>query len=134
MTDNEIIKALECCFTNDFGKTNCNKCAFYTATAKCMDDMQNAVIALFNRQKAEIERLNSKLAAKDNINDYNTAQLRIAREKLRSAKSEAIKEFAERLKRTSIGLEIGDDKKFKMTVVSTVAIDNLVKEMTEVQA
>lgn len=131
MTDNEIIKALECCFTNDFGKTNCNKCAFYTATAKCMDDMQNAVIALFNRQKAEIERLNSKLAAKDNINDYNTAQLRIAREKLRSAKSEAIKEFAERLKRTSIGLEIGDDKKFKMTVVSTIAIDNLVKEMTE---
>ena len=38
---------------------------------------------------------------------------------------------AERLKRTSIGLEIGDDKKLKMTVVSTVAIDNLVKEMTE---
>ena len=48
-------------------------------------------------------------------------------------KSEAIKEFAERLKRTSIGLEIGDDKKFKMAVVSTIAIDNLVKEMTEVQ-
>ena len=46
-------------------------------------------------------------------------------------KSEAIKEFAERLKRTSIGLEIGDDKKLKMTVVSTAAIDDLVKEMTE---
>lgn len=30
-------------------------------------------------------------------------------------------------------LEIGDDKKFKMTVVSTTAIDNLVKEMTEVE-
>lgn len=44
---------------------------------------------------------------------------------------QAIKEFAEKLKRTSIGLEIGDDKKLKMTVVSTVAIDNLVKEMTE---
>ena len=131
MTDNEIIKALECCFTNDFGKTNCNKCAFYTATAKCMDDMQNAVIDLINRQKAEIERLTAKILVKDNINDYNTAQLRIAREELRTAKSEAIKEFVERVKRTSIGLEIGDDKKFKMTVVSTAAIDNLVKEMTE---
>lgn len=54
-------------------------------------------------------------------------------QQLKTAKSEAIKEFAERLKRTSIGLEVGDDKKFKMTVVSTVAIDNLVKEMTEVQ-
>ena len=133
MTDNEIIKALECCFTNDFGKTNCNKCAFYTATAKCMDDMQNAVIDLINRQKAEIERLTAKILVKDNINDYNTAQLRIAREELRTAKSEAIKEFVERVKRTSIGLEIGDDKKFKMTVVSTAAIDNLVKEMTEAQ-
>lgn len=48
-------------------------------------------------------------------------------------KSEAIKEFAERLKSISIGLEIGDDKKFKMTVVSTVAIDKIAKEMTEVQ-
>lgn len=84
-----------------------------------------------NRQKAEIERLTAKILVKDNINDYNTAQLRIAREELRTAKSNAIKEFAEKLKRTSIGLEIGDDKKFKMTVVSTVAIDNLVKEMTE---
>lgn len=130
-TDEQIIKALECCFTNDFGKTNCNKCAFYTATAKCMDDMQNAVIDLINRQAAEIERLTAKILVKDNINDYNTAQLRIAREELRTAKSEAIKEFVERVKETSIGLEIGDDKKFKMTVVSTVAIDNLVKEMTE---
>lgn len=32
-----------------------------------------------------------------------------------TTRAEAIKEFAERLKRTSIGLEIGDDKKFKMT-------------------
>lgn len=45
----------------------------------------------------------------------------------------AIKEFAERLKSISIGLEIGDDKKFKMTVVSTVAIDKIAKEMTEVK-
>ena len=69
--------------------------------------------SLINRQAAEIERLGNQ----------NTLRKII--------KSEAIKEFAERLKRTSIGLEIGDDKKFKMTIVSTVAIDNLVKEMTE---
>lgn len=46
-------------------------------------------------------------------------------------KSEAIKEFAERVKDMSIGLEIGDDKKYKMTVVSTLAIDTVLKEMTE---
>lgn len=78
-----------------------------------------------NRQKAEIERLKSQntLLLKKKCKDINTARKII--------KSEAIKEFAERLKRTSVGLEIGDDKKFKMTVVSTAAIDNLVKEMTE---
>ena len=60
-------------------------------------------------------------------NDISVDELREERErllqKLQQAKSEAIKEFAERLKSISIGLEIGDDKKFKMTVVSTVAID-----------
>lgn len=78
-----------------------------------------------NRQKAEIERLGNQntLLLKKKCKDINTARKII--------KSEAIKEFAERLKRTSIGLEIGDGKKLKMTVVSTVAIDNLVKEMTE---
>lgn len=78
-----------------------------------------------NRQKAEIERLGNQntLLLKKKCKDINTARKII--------KSEAIKEFAERLKRTSIGLEIGDDKKFKMTVVSTVAINNIAKEMTE---
>lgn len=66
------------------------------------------------------------------MKDYKAENERLL-QKLQQAKSKAIKEFAERLKRTSIGLEIGDDKKFKMTVVSTVAIDNLVKEMTEVE-
>ena len=73
------------------------------------DEQMSQVI---ERQKAENERL---------------------LQKLQQAKSEAIKEFAERLKSISIGLEIGDDKKFKMTVVSTVAIDKIAKEMTEVQ-
>lgn len=54
-------------------------------------------------------------------------------QKLQQAKSEAIKEFAERLKSISIGLEIGDDKKFKMMAVSTIAIEKIAKEMTEVQ-
>ena len=129
MTDDEIIKALEHCST-DVRENTCPKCAFYKKH-RCSTLMLNAVSDLINRQKAEIERLTAKILVKDNINDYNTAQLRIAREELRTAKSEAIKEFVERVKETSIGLEIGDDKKFKMTVVSTVAIDNLVKEMTE---
>lgn len=103
MTDNEIIQALEYCFTNDFGKTNCNKCAFYTATAKCMDDMQNAVIDLINRQREEIERLqkgnkllseNADTAFQDGLNE---AQELYALQVEGEIKSEAIKDFAERL-------------------------------------
>ena len=83
---------------------------------------------LINRQKAEIERLKNRNAFLEN--EYKN-QGELFWERVKIKQSEAIKEFAERLKRTSIGLEIGDDKKFKMTIVSTVAIDNIVKEMTE---
>lgn len=84
----------------------------------------NSALDLINRQKAEIEQW------KEEADRWQNAFCKV-NEDMSTIKSEAIKEFAERLKRTSIGLEIGDDKKFKMTVVSTVAIDNLVKEMTE---
>ena len=81
-----------------------------------------------NRQKAEIERLRNRNKFLE-IEYKNQGNL--FWERVQISNLSAIKEFAERLKRTSIGLEIGDDKKFKITVVSTVAIDNLVKEMTE---
>ncbi len=119
MTDNEIIKALECCFTNDFGKTNCNKCAFYTATAKCMDDMQNAVIDLINRQKAEIEQW------KEEADRWQNAFCKV-NEDMSTIKSEAIKEFAERLKE-----KLQWDVEFYNKIVFEDDIDNLVKEMTE---
>lgn len=132
-TDEQIIEALKCCIAQEnCEEVSCEICP-YDKVYDCKEVMLKNVLDIFNRKNAENERLKAKILVKDNINDYNTAQLRIAREELRTAKSNAIKEFAERLKRTSIGLEIGDDKKLKMTVVSTVAIDNLVKEMTEAQ-
>lgn len=110
MTDEQIIKALEYCST-DVRENTCPKCAFYKKH-RCSTLMLNAVSDLIYRQKAENERL---------------------LQKLQQAKSEAIKEFAERLKSISIGLEIGGDKRFKMMAVSTIAIDKFAKEMTEVQ-
>ena len=148
MTDNEIIKALEYCFTNDFGKSNCNKCMFYTATAKCMDDMQNAVIDLINRQKAEIEELKAKIIADDKLlNDrvqeavnfvskanqkYVDALEKAFNDKvaeLKTAKSEAIKDFAERLKECSY--TYSDICGYKSTVIDVADIENLVKEMCD---
>lgn len=135
-TDEQTIKALEYCST-DVRENTCPKCAFYKKH-RCSTLMLNAVSDLINRQKAEIKRLGteldlSKALHKEAVAERNFYCHQMIRfeSMFKTAKSAAIKEFAERLKRTSIGLEIGDDKKLKMTVVSTVAIDNLVTEMME---
>ena len=79
MTDNEIIKALECCASECFNA--CDNCPFYK---QCENDEQLSKFALdlINRQQAEIERLRYNLEAV--LNE-------------RADHSEAIKEFAEKL-------------------------------------
>ena len=121
MTDEQIIKALECCVKTEF-ISDCAKCEMFAFD--CKDILIENALDLINRQKAEIEEW------KEEADRWQNAFCKV-NEDMSTIKSEAIKDFAKRLKRTSIGLEIGDDKKLKMTVVSTVAIDNLVKEMTE---
>lgn len=75
-----------------------------------------------NRQKAEIERLENQntLLLKKKCKDINTARKII--------KSEAIKEFAERLKKHSFVDNLSLDGKETVYVDD---IDRLVKEMTE---
>lgn len=61
MTDNEIIKALECCSTD--GRT-CEECPYNEQTTDenfCDEKLQADALDLINRQKAEIERLNEKI-------------------------------------------------------------------------
>ena len=127
MTDNEIIKAMQCVIGNG---VSCSECEYQKALPfpSCRRMCAKNALDLINRQAAEIERLRNRNKFLE-IEYKNQGNLFWAR--VQTSNLEAIKEFAERLKRTSIGLEIGDDKKLKLTVVSTVAIDNLVKEMTE---
>ena len=58
ITDNDIIKALECCSKNHF----CGECPNYH---RCCDGdatiMIRSALDLINRQKAEIERLNKEV-------------------------------------------------------------------------
>ena len=70
-TDEQIIKALECCST-DVRENTCPKCAFYKKH-RCNTLMLNAVSDLINRQKAEIERLKSQntLLLKKKCKDIN---------------------------------------------------------------
>ena len=55
MTDNEIIKALECC--KDPECANCKECPAYETHKDCMGCVLSEAIDLINRQRAEIERL-----------------------------------------------------------------------------
>ena len=135
MTDNEIIKALECC-TQQAG---CSGCPFVISNEICSEALLQNTLDLINRlqdekqalingqetlqntiveQKAEIERLK-----------HRKTELQIRNQELQHEKSEAIKEFAERLKHFIIPQKADG---YTREIVLKRDIDNLVKEMTEV--
>ena len=107
MTDNDIIKALECCRVGK-REHDCKKCPLYCRVPAWMCHLTADALDFITRQKAEIEAL--KL-----INSTYCAETIIIREI-------AIKEFAVRLKGMS---------EYGTINVSPWQIDNLVKEMTE---
>ena len=55
MTDNENIKALECC-----KKRNCGDCSYNVYGISCSNIIASDALDLINRQKAEIERLQAE--------------------------------------------------------------------------
>ena len=114
MTDNEIIRALECIASDkDVLCKGCSYNKYYLN--RCHKENAKDAIALINRQKAEIERLVEH--TKDGIELAKQLP-----ETIKLAKAEVIKEFAERLKQEFPEGVFGS---------STVRymIDNLVKEM-----
>ena len=121
MTDNEIIKALECCKKRTVFESCPVECPMYKFDGDCFDLMQTDILDLINRQKAEIERLteeNQKVSAYIG-NGWGYVSFL---EFVKNQRAEAIKEFAERLKQevyTERGFSVFPDDK----------IDNLVKEM-----
>ena len=143
MKDKEIIKALECC-NRPANQTSCDDCPYQFIDEKCSSKLINDALDLINRQKAEIESLSIALeVTRDNLGDtreeLNKAEMEIERLKsmnqskldmihdlrteLETAKSEAIKEFAERLKKVF-------EKPFNCNSKYVVSVINaIVKEM-----
>lgn len=103
MTDNEIIKALECC-------SNAEPCTNCPYQKQCDEtDLAEIALDLINRQKAEIERLEKgSLKEAMTFNSKTIANIKV----------EAVKEFAEELIRR---LYLKGDM--------VEEINNLVKEM-----
>ena len=128
MTDNEIIKSMQCVIGNE---VLCSECTYQKVLPfpSCRMMCAKNALDLINRQKAENESLKMDLAKCsiriDNL--YKTAD---------EIKSEAIKEFAERLK-DEMRLEDDCDYNCRECYYEckdyVIAIDTLLKEMTEVQ-
>ena len=130
MTDNEIIKALECCSIN-----GCKNCKYKGKAPDCMTVLQKDTIDLINRQKAEILELQKRIINWRADMDYRPDEI----------KSEAIKEFAEELEYFVLNedIEVAEPKckdyesyinganQFRHQIKN--GINSLVKERTEVE-
>lgn len=114
MTDNDIIKALEWHLSNE---RDCTPCPYgkTSNTYSCVETLIKDGFNLINRQKAEIERYKGVIKLLEN--DVQTAKV------------EAVKEFAERLKTETF---LAKAKGSVEHVLWIDEIDNLVKGMTEV--
>lgn len=122
MTDKEIIKALECC---NHIEIDCELCPFYT-TQECSKVMIDNALALINRQQAQIERLETLNERLGNDIDLKLKYIYELEEKLKTAKAEAVKEFAERLKKE---IDIRPTHSREQNKYVFFLIDNLLKEM-----
>jgi len=116
-TDEQIIKALECCIEG----ASCIKCPYFALAYGCIKAVFTDALSLIKRKKAEIERLE---AINIGIQDEYTEIIFKKDKEIKTARAEAIKEFAERLK--------------KRYVVDTDSglygiLDQIAKEMTEGQ-
>ena len=137
MTDNEIIKALECCKKDDCDNLPNN-------FGNCYANLSGYALDLIKRKQAEIDRLeryneiltiNADTAFQDGLNE---AQDLYAEQVKAEIKAEAYKEFADRLKNkiineTAYGCDSNQhtgyyDYQIKIGDISEY-IDNIVKEM-----
>lgn len=124
LTDEEIIKNYEWCIgcTSD----RCRECTM-DEQGFCEEELQDLALDLINRQKAEIERLNKKV---EELSDVLSGTIRIRYAK---AKSEAYKEFAEKIKmsiKANVVETLCNDAKGAYNAEYVLDdIDNLLKEM-----
>ncbi len=122
MTDNEIIKALECCSeANNCGKCEYEPTEYQIGTVGCCNELMKDALDLINRLQAENERLSQF----GGILLHNGSELF---KEVQTAKAEAYKEFAERLKKAlysdSCRLVFDSDLD-----IFECAINNLLKEL-----
>lgn len=122
MTDNEIVKALECCLLdNKQHEERCSECPMYeTPLTVCQHLVAYYALDLINRQKAEIEMLEEFLR-------HDCNMILSINHELLSVKEKVINEFAEKL----LALKIKPEFPWDDFYVTEDAIHSIKKEMME---
>ena len=101
MTDNEIIKALECC--KDVSAKTCRDCPFYNFhSANCVTVLAEKSLDLIERRQTEIDELRKIIADgcenSELIYPVLTTLRSYVLDDFRKQRTEAVKEFAQRVK------------------------------------
>ena len=129
LTPEEIKKALECCIKPT---SDCENCPYYKKE-ECFDMAKRDALNLINRQQAEIENADFTIEQLTKGNLQLQAEIERLKENnkaimqtIADVHTEAIKEFAERLKEKFAIFQYVSVV-FYSKVISI--IDNLVKEM-----
>jgi hypothetical protein len=134
-TGDEVIKALrELQEMSEFTPPICHYEKDITEPPFCkpFEQFQNDVkvaLALINRQKAEIERLNKCIKTEDEVREIMKSQMLPMVKEIGRIK--AIKEFAKRLKAKEAIHFCKCGQPFVYTDLFNGEIDNIAKEMTE---
>ena len=119
LTDEEIKKALECCPVAD----DCYECECKEFCPQYMGDLIPLALDLIVRQQTEIEQLKFEIAKLLPEGCPYATQVEVSNKLEAQIKSEAIKEFAERLK------EQKKTSTLDSRIYTTEMINSLVKEM-----
>jgi hypothetical protein len=90
MTDEQIIKALECCSGNTMDDCeDCPRCCDdVLSTPECMCKLMRDALDLINRQKAENERSQNIIKVADKTIELQSAEISAERNLLEEAESE----------------------------------------------
>ena len=142
MNEKEIITAWKCC--SNVITSSCKECPLHlTHNANCVRELMRVSLDLYNRQKAENERLQKEAERWKNAM-MGECMLSACPNK-EQLKSEAYREFAERLKKTCFNAIYRIPKKGKTVEISEVnkyitdllqndipiLIEHIKKELTE---
>lgn len=141
MTNEQIVKALECCVECDTFCDGCREDCPFIDVDNCTFILRRETLALIKRQQEEIERLKQTpkcvFAYDGETLEYCVEGPCSAEKTIETIRAEAVREFAEKLKETNLYEfieEYFDNAELCYEVRSDLFndfVDNLVKEMTE---